>query len=165
MFSPFHLFEIFMKMFYNLMTMLLVYMLILSKLATKPRKSYGIKTLFTLCLLITFSEKMNIAQYCFRYFFYYNGITLFSYSSLIRQGFVVPYTFWLTVKMIHFRLQKFHLLNTYCIHCICLSFQVTELDGKCGYIPFICKSVAVISFFIYFRFFPWNQYRTLLLAK
>jgi len=54
MFSSFRLFEIFTKMFYNLMMMLLMYMLILSKLATKPGKSYRIKTLFTLCLLITF---------------------------------------------------------------------------------------------------------------
>lgn len=87
MFSPLHRFEIFIKMFYNLMLLLLAYMLIWSKFATQnldPGKLTGQKLIHFVSLKDIFSESMNIAQYCFGYFFNYNKLcisTVFLFGS------------------------------------------------------------------------------------
>lgn len=140
MFSPLCLFEIFMKMFYVLMMMQLVYILVLSKLA-KPRQSYTVKTLFTFCLLITIFKENKHTQCCVSISFItvYYELALFSYSTIIKQKFLWCLICSVTLcKHCILCYQKNHLWNKYSMCYMYLYFQGTELDGKCGCFLFIC---------------------------
>lgn len=131
------------------MLLILVYLLFWSKFATQENLKSK-KLINFVSLNDIFLRLVYIAQYCFAYFFNDNEVwisTVFLFVSCKSRFHVALYllALWANDPFCVMKvLPSEQILNTLCIHI----FKLNELDGKCEYIPFKCKSFVKGTFFI-----------------